>query len=486
MSRRLACCLWFASLSALAACGKSGTEEPAAAAPATTTTTTKPGDGKPGDAKTTAARPAASATGGGLAKDERVVYSLVDNRFGAHLTRHGGLVVPAGSAGFAKYERFGNLMRGAKRQWELRQTEGDVHVARATGKTASVFVPLSEAQADRRTLRARLHADSSGTLSVRVNDNKDINVKLAVGLVDARHPDPGRASSRPARTRSRCTPSPALELAWLRSAATPRSTTAARSSSTIRRDASRSRCPRPARCRWYVAVPAKAKLLAHRRRVCRRRARHRGRRRDRVGQARGRRRARPRAGRRQGRRASISASGCDARVASAGARGAGRAARRSSAASRRRTSCSSSWTRCAPTACTRSTPRRGPRPRTGRSSPSLDRVHERLRPGQRVAGLAREHLELELPREAQGDRDGRQARRQVDDDRRGRQEGEQVHRRRVGQRLHPAVARLRPVVGPVRRTTSRRTSASRAPTSSTTASSSSSRRRTSRGSSTSA
>ena len=37
---------------------------------------------------------------------EHPVYSLVDNRLAAHLTRGGGLLVAAGSAGFAKYERF--------------------------------------------------------------------------------------------------------------------------------------------------------------------------------------------------------------------------------------------------------------------------------------------------------------------------------------------------------------------------------------------
>src|SRR5678815_1942220 len=39
---------------------------------------------------------------------EHVVYSLVDNRLSGHLIRNGGLYVPAGSAGFAKYVRFGN------------------------------------------------------------------------------------------------------------------------------------------------------------------------------------------------------------------------------------------------------------------------------------------------------------------------------------------------------------------------------------------
>src|SRR6187455_1711641 len=50
---------------------------------------------------------------------EHPVYSLVDNRLSAHLTRGGGLVLDAGSAAFAKYTRFGNVMKGAKKAWEL-------------------------------------------------------------------------------------------------------------------------------------------------------------------------------------------------------------------------------------------------------------------------------------------------------------------------------------------------------------------------------
>src|SRR3954471_11677507 len=49
---------------------------------------------------------------------EHAVYSLVDNRLAAHLTRGGGIVVDAGSAGFAKYTRLGNLLKGAKKAWD--------------------------------------------------------------------------------------------------------------------------------------------------------------------------------------------------------------------------------------------------------------------------------------------------------------------------------------------------------------------------------
>lgn len=109
------------------------------------------------------------------------MYSLVDNRLSAHLSRNGGLLVPAGSAGFAKYIRFGNQMRGAKRTWELRQTEGNVKVARMTGKSGTIFVPLTAAQAGHNTLRIRVFASADGAVSVRVNENKDLNGQLTQG-----------------------------------------------------------------------------------------------------------------------------------------------------------------------------------------------------------------------------------------------------------------------------------------------------------------
>ena len=59
-----------------------------------------------------AARPAGKASPRG---PEHPVYSLVDNRLSAHLSRGGGLLVPAGSAGFAKYVRFANVRSEERR-----------------------------------------------------------------------------------------------------------------------------------------------------------------------------------------------------------------------------------------------------------------------------------------------------------------------------------------------------------------------------------
>src|SRR5262245_66548456 len=145
---------WIAALFALAACGKDKPSTSAEAAPA-------PG-GAPG---TKPAKPPVKAAARG---PEHSVYSLVDNRLSGHLMRNGGLLVPAGSAGFAKYVRFGNLMNGGKRTWELRQHEGEVKVARITGKGGAVFVPLTAAQAAPPTLRIRAVAHNDGAISVHV------------------------------------------------------------------------------------------------------------------------------------------------------------------------------------------------------------------------------------------------------------------------------------------------------------------------------
>ena len=113
---------------------------------------------------------------------EHVVYSLVDNRLSAHLERGGALFVEGGSAGFAKYTRITNqLTSGGKRAWELRQTEGDTKVAKMTGKEATVFVPLTAEQAKSGALRMKVFTNADGTVSVKVNDNKDLNAKATAG-----------------------------------------------------------------------------------------------------------------------------------------------------------------------------------------------------------------------------------------------------------------------------------------------------------------
>jgi choline-sulfatase len=58
---------------------------------------------------------------------------------------------------------------------------GEAKVAKLNGKTGSFFVPLTAAQAKRNSIRLRIHAKSETLISVRVNENKDLNGKLAEG-----------------------------------------------------------------------------------------------------------------------------------------------------------------------------------------------------------------------------------------------------------------------------------------------------------------
>jgi len=113
---------------------------------------------------------------------ERVVYSLVDNRLSGHLLRGGGLVLAGGSAGFAKYARFGNTEKIKSKSWDIRKTEGNVKVARVNGKSARVDVPVTADQlAGNPVVRVRAFAAAKQAFSVRVNGNKDVNGQLEEG-----------------------------------------------------------------------------------------------------------------------------------------------------------------------------------------------------------------------------------------------------------------------------------------------------------------
>ena len=164
-----------------------------------------------GTVKAPAAPPAKAASRGA----ERAVYSLVDNRLSAHLRRGGGLVVAAGSAGFAKYTRIANQLSGSKHAWDLRQTENDIKVARMTGKSATVFVPLTAAEAGRTTVRLRAFVQDDTTLSLRVNDNKDINGKLTKGWTTVELAVPADQLKEGENALSLFAKKPGLELAWL-------------------------------------------------------------------------------------------------------------------------------------------------------------------------------------------------------------------------------------------------------------------------------
>ena len=199
------------------------------------------------------AAPAPAASRG----PERVAYSLVDNRLQAHVARGGGLVVEAGSAGFAKYVRFNSVPKD-KRPWLLRQTVKDTKAARLSGKTGFVYVPLTAAQAGRGQLRMRIYAGAAGTLSVRVNDHKDINGKLADGWSTVDLTVPAGQLVEGENAIQLFVSSPDVALQWLQvGAATPMEDDSALAFA----DSNALVLPKDGAMSWYLLVPEKGRLV---------------------------------------------------------------------------------------------------------------------------------------------------------------------------------------------------------------------------------
>jgi arylsulfatase A-like enzyme len=241
---------WIVALLALAACGKDkDSTSSAEAAPA------------PGATSAAATKPAKPPTKAPSRGPEHAVYSLVDNRLSGHLMRNGGLLVPGGSAGFAKYVRFGNVMKGGKRTWDLRQQEGEVKVARITGKSGTVFVPLTAAQAARNTLRFRVFAKDAGAVSVRVNENKDINGQLTEGWSTVELAVPAGQLKEGENSIAIFTKSSGAALAWLHVGA--QSSVADDGAAKFFEAGSKSLViPKDGGMTWFVAVPEQGKLTA--------------------------------------------------------------------------------------------------------------------------------------------------------------------------------------------------------------------------------
>ncbi len=109
-------------------------------------------------------RPSLTADGSATAP-RRAVFSLQDNRLLAHHQRQGSLVIPAGSAGFAKYAGFWP----SKQSWELRQARDGVPVALAR-RRAKVRIPLTDEQAKATdAIAIRIHALAASQLSLEIN-----------------------------------------------------------------------------------------------------------------------------------------------------------------------------------------------------------------------------------------------------------------------------------------------------------------------------
>jgi arylsulfatase A-like enzyme len=193
---------------------------------------------------------------------EHAVYSLIDNRLSAHLVRGGALLLPAGSAGFAKYTRFGNARKASKKPWELRQAQGDQRVARLTGSSGKLDVPLSEAQAaGDGVVRLRAFSEKERAFSVRVNGSADLNAQLVAGWSTVEVAVPAgqlRAGENEILVFAR---GAGLDVAWIQvgSKAAP-APTDADATRFYDPDAKALRLPEGGGMAWYVTVPESGRI----------------------------------------------------------------------------------------------------------------------------------------------------------------------------------------------------------------------------------
>ncbi|MCG8423255.1 MAG: sulfatase [Proteobacteria bacterium] len=146
------------------ACGKNQDGSPAQGkpgVPADTASGQSPASGAAKELAGAAKIPVAPSRG-----PERAVYSLIDNRLSGHIQRKGGLVIPAGSAGFVKYMRF----RKSKFDWKIRAKRDGQSVAVMKGKVGRIDVPLTAEQASLSpTLRLRVYNRRARALTIRIN-----------------------------------------------------------------------------------------------------------------------------------------------------------------------------------------------------------------------------------------------------------------------------------------------------------------------------
>jgi arylsulfatase A-like enzyme len=104
------------------------------------------------------------------------VFDLVANRTLAHLSRGGGLLVLAGSPGFARYVHFSRPVP----TWRLNKVEDGRKVALATAQ-AVLEVPLTSAQARKPVLHLRLKSPAKSSVRATAVGKASPAVQLAEG-----------------------------------------------------------------------------------------------------------------------------------------------------------------------------------------------------------------------------------------------------------------------------------------------------------------
>src|SRR5262249_29816453 len=134
-------------------------------------------------------------------------------------------------------------------------------VARMTGKTATVFVPLTGAEAGRNTIRVHAFAKDDEPISVRVNDNKDVNGKLTKGWSTIDLAVPAGQLKEGENALSLFAKHDGLELGWMQIGAT--SAAPEDSASKIFDAGSKTLViPKDGGMTWFVAVPEPGAKLA--------------------------------------------------------------------------------------------------------------------------------------------------------------------------------------------------------------------------------
>lgn len=104
------------------------------------------------------------------------VFDLTANRTLAHLEQRGGLVIAAGSPGFARYQHFGR----PSPTWRLRAEVDGKPVALAQA-SAKLDVPLTPAQAQSQTVFLSLKSPSRSSVKLSVNGKASQPVTLNPG-----------------------------------------------------------------------------------------------------------------------------------------------------------------------------------------------------------------------------------------------------------------------------------------------------------------
>jgi arylsulfatase A-like enzyme len=147
---------------------------------------------KPADAAPPADALAIDAAPAAPPRPEHVVWSLVDNRHGAHRIVDGDLVLDASTVAFARYTRFGVPAPRWHHGHDVAGTRASI-----ADRHAALEVPLTVEQA--RTagqLTARVHAPDAARLQIKVNGrkaSKAARIELVAGWQTVAIPiEPGR------------------------------------------------------------------------------------------------------------------------------------------------------------------------------------------------------------------------------------------------------------------------------------------------------